>query len=92
MTLLFQKRNFCDNFITFLEVSKVLITNYFLNLTYRQGADHKKVFAVETMCISSQRVSVHKVFVMTSQFWHYRGLTLDWLLMLDFQPIKIVCV
>ena len=53
MTLLFQKRNFGGNFITFLEVSKLLITNWFLNVTYRQGADHKKVFAVETMrCVS----------------------------------------
>ena len=31
MTLLFQKSNFCGNFITFLQVSKLLITNYFLN-------------------------------------------------------------
>ena len=48
MTPLFQKSNFCGNFITFLEVPKSLITNYFLNVTYRQGSDHKKVFAVET--------------------------------------------
>ena len=48
MTPLFQKSNFCGNFITFLEVPKLLITNYFLNVTYRQGSDHKKVFAVET--------------------------------------------
>ena len=42
MKLLFQKSNFCGNFITFLEVSQLLITNYFLNVTYRQSADHKK--------------------------------------------------
>ena len=88
MTLLFQKSNFCGNFITFLEVSKLLITNYFLNVTYRQGSDPKKVFAVETM----RCLSVRNVFVMTSPFWHYGGVTADWLLMLDFQPIKTVCV
>ena len=33
MTLLFQKSNFCGNFITFLEVSKLLVTNYFLTVT-----------------------------------------------------------
>ena len=48
MTLFFQKNNFCGNFITFLEVSKLLITNYFINVTYGQGADLKKVFPVET--------------------------------------------
>ena len=84
MTLLFQKSNFCGNFFTFLEVSKLLITNYFLNATYRQGADHKKVLAVEiTGCVSDC-----KVFVMASPFWHYRGVTSDWLIMLDFQPVK----
>ena len=88
MTLLFQKSNFCGNFITFLEVSKLLIINYFLNVTYRQGVAHKKVFAVETTCC----VSVRNVFVMTSSFWHYREITLDWLLMLDFKPIKTVSV
>ena len=88
MTLLFQKSNFCGNIITFLEVSKSLITNYFLNVTCRQDADHKKLFAVETtLC-----VSVRNVFVMTSPFWHYRGVTRDWLLMLDFLPIKTVWV
>ena len=61
MTLLFQKSNFCGNFVTFLEVSKLLITNFFLNVTYRQSADHKKVFAVET----TRCVSVRNVFVMT---------------------------
>ena len=53
MTLLFKKSNFYGNFITFLEVSKLLITNYFLSTTDRQGADHKKMFAVETTrCVS----------------------------------------
>ena len=33
MTLLFQKGNFGGNFIPFLEVSKLLITNYFVNIT-----------------------------------------------------------
>ena len=33
MTLLFHKSNFCGSFITFLEVSKLLITNYSLNVT-----------------------------------------------------------
>ena len=28
LTLLFQRSNFCGNFITFLEVLKLLITNY----------------------------------------------------------------
>ena len=92
MTLLFQKSNFCGNFITFLEVSKFLITNYFLNVTvltvYRQRADHKKVFAVKT----TRCVLVRNVFVITPSFWHYQRITLDWLLMLDFQPIKTVCV
>ena len=50
--------------------------NYFLNVTYRQGADHKKVFAVETI----RCVSVRNVFVLTSPFWHYRQIPLDWLL------------
>ena len=43
MTLFFQKSNFCNNFLTFLDVSKLLITNYFLNvITYRQGAQITK--------------------------------------------------
>ena len=45
MTLLFQKRNFGGNFITFLEVSKLLITNSFLNVRLRTKyriADYKK--------------------------------------------------
>ena len=42
MTIRFQKSNFCCNFITFLEVSKLLITNYFLNVAYRQGADREE--------------------------------------------------
>ena len=88
MTLLFQTSNFCGNFITFLELSKLLIANYFLNVTYRRGADQKKVFAVET----TSCVSVRNLFVMTSPFWHYRGVTFDWLLMLVFQPIKIAWV
>ena len=33
MILLFQKSNFCGNFNIFLEVSKWLITNYFVNVT-----------------------------------------------------------
>ena len=33
MTLFFKKSNFGDKFITFLEVSKLLITNYFVNIT-----------------------------------------------------------
>ena len=33
MTLLFQKNIFHGNFTTFLEVSKLLITHYFLNVT-----------------------------------------------------------
>ena len=37
-------------------------------------------------------VSIGNVFVMTSPFCHYRGVTLDRLLMLDFQPIKTACV
>ena len=90
MALLFQKSNVCGNFITFLEMPKLLITNYFLNDTvltvYRQGAHHKKVFAVET----THYVLVRNVFAITSPFWHYRGITLIWLLMLDFQPIKTV--
>ena len=88
MTLFFQKSTFCGNYITFLDVSKLLITNYFLNVTYGQGADHKKVFAVKT----TRCVSVCNVFVMTLPFWHYYRVTLDWLLMLDFQPIKAACV
>ena len=64
MTPLFQKSNFGDNFTTFSEVSKLLITNYFLNVTYIQGADHKKVFAIET----TRCVSVCNVFVVTSPF------------------------
>ena len=62
MTLLFHKSNFCGNFITFLEVSKLLITNYFSCVTYRQGADHKKclqlkqVCDVYQLCISSECV------------------------------------
>ena len=55
MTLLNQKSNFCGNFITFLKESKLLITNFFLNVIYRQGADHKKVLAVETTrCVMYQ--------------------------------------
>ena len=92
MTLLFQKSKLRGNFITCLEVSKLLITNYFLNVyclcTHRQGADHKEMFAVETIGCAS----VRNAFVMTSPFLHYRGVTFDWLLMLDFQPIKNVCV
>ena len=88
MTLLFHKSNFCGSFITFLELSKLRITNYFVNVTYGQGADHKKMFAVET----TRCVLGPNVFVMTSPFWHYQGVTLDWLLMLDVQPIKIICV
>ena len=72
MTLLFQKSNFCGNIITFFELTKLLITNYFLNVTYRLGADHKNVFAVET----TRCVSVRNVFVMTLPFWHYRGVNL----------------
>ena len=34
MSLVFQESNFCDNFITFLEVLKLLITNYFVNVLY----------------------------------------------------------
>ena len=58
MTLLFQKSNLCGIFITFLDVQKLLITNYFLNVTYRQGADHKKrdCSRNNALCISSQRV------------------------------------
>ena len=57
MTLLFQTSNFCGDFITVLEVSKLLITNYFLNVTCRQDADHKKLFAVETTrCVSVRKV------------------------------------
>ena len=67
MTLLFQKSNFCGNFISSLEMSKLLITNYFLNVTYRHSADHEKVFAGET----THRVSNCNEFVMTSPFWHY---------------------
>ena len=34
-------------------MSKLLITNYFLSVAYRQSADHRKVFAVETThCVS----------------------------------------
>ena len=87
MTLLIQS-NFCGNFITFLEMSKLLITNNFSNVTCRQDADHKKLFAVET----TRCVSVRNVFVVTSPFWHYRGVARGWLLMLDFRPIKAVCV
>ena len=50
--------------------------------------DHKKVNAVETL----RFILVRNVFVRTSPFWHYWGVTIDWLLMLDFQPIKTVCV
>ena len=90
MTPLFQKRNFYGNFITFFR--SVKITNY--KLLFKcyvhtvQGADPKKVFAVET----KRCVSVRNVFVMTSQFWYYRGVTLDWLRVLDFQPSKMICV
>ena len=45
MTLPIQKSNFVVIFsgvkITLLAVSKLLITNYFLNVTHRKGADHK---------------------------------------------------
>ena len=51
MTLLFKKTNFCDNFITFLEVSKLLITNYFLTITFRQGTDHKKVLQLNQRAV-----------------------------------------
>ena len=55
----------------------------------RPGASRvEKVFAVET----TRSVSVRIVFVMTSPFWHYREVTLAWLLMVNFQPIKIVNV
>ena len=34
-------------------MSKLLITNYFFSVTYKQGAGHKKVFVVETTrCVS----------------------------------------
>ena len=35
-------------------------------------------------------VTVRNVLVLTSSFWHYRGVALYWLLMLDFQPITTV--
>ena len=77
MTLLFQKSNFCGNFSTFLEVSKLLITNYFLNITHRQGADHH----------SSQSVCDDVAVLALSRC--NTGLAA---LMLDFQSIKTVCV
>ena len=89
MTLLFQKSNICSNFNNFLEVSQLLIANYFFNVTnYRLGADYKIAFAVET----KRCVSVRNLFEITLPFWYYRRVTLDWLLMLNFQPIKTVCV
>ena len=88
ITPLFQNSIFYGKFNTFLEASKLLITNYFLNVSYGQDADHKNVCAVETM----RCLSVRNVFVMMSRFWHYKGVTLDWLLVLDFQPIKTACV
>ena len=36
LTLLFQRSNFCGNFITFLEVLKLLITNYSVNVPIQQ--------------------------------------------------------
>ena len=50
------------------------------------GADHKKVFAVETTHCESV------CNVITLPFWCFRGVALDWLLMLAFQQIKTVCV
>ena len=79
MTLLFPKSKFCGNFIIFLKVSNLLITNYLFKMQIT-----KALFAVETM----RSISVCNVFVMTSPFWHYREVTLDWLLVLDFEPIK----
>ena len=38
MTLFFQKNSFDGNFITFLEMSKLLITTYFVNITIQQNA------------------------------------------------------
>ena len=35
MTLFLHKRSLCSNFITFLELSKILFTNYFVNVTIR---------------------------------------------------------
>ena len=51
MTLHFQKSNLCGNFITFLEVSKLLITNYFLNVTCRQDADHKNCLQLKQRAV-----------------------------------------
>ena len=78
MTPLFQNSNFCGDFITFLEVSKLLITNYYLNFTDKVQITKK--------CLQ------FNVFVMTSPFWHYRGVTLDRLLILDILPIKTVYI
>ena len=50
MTLLFQK----SNFITFLEVTKLLITNYFSNVILTdkvQTADHKKWFQLKQLSV-----------------------------------------
>ena len=57
MALLFQKSNFGGNFITFLEVSKLLITNFFVNITiqtkrlsgsfFYTSSQSKKLFFVE---------------------------------------------
>ena len=79
MTLLFPKSKFCGNFITFLKVSNLLITSYFFKMPIT-----KTLFAFETM----RCISVCNVFVTTSPFWYYREVTLDWLLELDFEPIK----
>ena len=42
-------------------MTKLLITNHFLSVTCRQGADHKKVFAVATTCCVSVRNQVEIV-------------------------------
>ena len=64
MSILFQKVSFVVILLLFLKVSKLLIRNNFWNVRYRQGADHKKAFAVET----THCVSVCNMFVITSPF------------------------
>ena len=75
-------------------MSQLLIAYYFLSITYRQGADDKKVLQLKqrVVYLFAIKLNCDNVFVMKSPFLHYRGVTLDWLPMLDFQPIKTVCV
>ena len=47
MTLRFKKVIFVVILLLFLDKSKLLITNYVLNITYRQGADHKKCLQIK---------------------------------------------